>query len=173
MNTNGKLIEPNTLQFERLLPGPIERVWDYLTDPEKRGRWFASGPMELVAGGKVTFQFKHERLSKEADPVPAKYEAHAEGSESHATVVECHPPNKLTIEWEGLVVFELMPQDDQVKLTLTHHRLTDNREERIGVMAGWHTHLDILVDVINGVDAKGFWRVHMANEEMYDLLLEK
>jgi len=28
------------------LPGPIERVWEYLTDPDKRARWFAGGPME-------------------------------------------------------------------------------------------------------------------------------
>ena len=28
---------------ECLLPGPIERVWDYLTDSTKRGKWFAFG----------------------------------------------------------------------------------------------------------------------------------
>jgi hypothetical protein len=31
----GVLIEPGTIRFERILPGPIERVWDYLTDSEK------------------------------------------------------------------------------------------------------------------------------------------
>ena len=28
-----------TLELERLLPGPIERVWDHLTQPELRETW--------------------------------------------------------------------------------------------------------------------------------------
>ena len=32
----GELIEPATLKIERLLPGPIERIWSYLTDSELR-----------------------------------------------------------------------------------------------------------------------------------------
>lgn len=30
MDTYGTVIAPNTIRFERLLPGPIERVWAYL-----------------------------------------------------------------------------------------------------------------------------------------------
>jgi len=30
MNNYGKLINPHTVVFERLLPGPVERVFDYL-----------------------------------------------------------------------------------------------------------------------------------------------
>ena len=32
----GTLIEPTTLKIQRLLPGPIERIWAYLTDSELR-----------------------------------------------------------------------------------------------------------------------------------------
>ena len=32
----GELIEPTTLRIQRLLPGPIERIWAYLTDSELR-----------------------------------------------------------------------------------------------------------------------------------------
>ena len=32
----GELIEPTTLKIQRLLPGPIERIWAYLTDSELR-----------------------------------------------------------------------------------------------------------------------------------------
>ena len=41
MDRNGTLLNPQTLQFQRLLPGPIERVWDYLTDAEKEKNGFA------------------------------------------------------------------------------------------------------------------------------------
>ena len=40
---------PGEIRLMRTLPGPIERLWQYLTDPEKRSRWFAGGPMELKA----------------------------------------------------------------------------------------------------------------------------
>ena len=41
----GTITEAGAIRFERLLPGPIERVWAYLTDPpsagpgSRRGRW--------------------------------------------------------------------------------------------------------------------------------------
>ena len=38
MNDYGTKTAPDTLRIERTLPGPIERVWTYLTDPAKRAR---------------------------------------------------------------------------------------------------------------------------------------
>jgi uncharacterized protein YndB with AHSA1/START domain len=46
----GALIEPATLKIERLLPGPIERVWAYLTESELRRQWLAAGQMEMKSG---------------------------------------------------------------------------------------------------------------------------
>ena len=43
MNDYGVLTAPDTLRIERLLPGPIERVWQYLTDSDKRATWLAVG----------------------------------------------------------------------------------------------------------------------------------
>ena len=60
MKTNdqyGKFTTPAEVRIVRTLPGPIERIWEYLTDPEKRSRWFAGGPMELHVGGKVELFF--------------------------------------------------------------------------------------------------------------------
>ncbi|WP_417723581.1 hypothetical protein [Salipiger sp.] len=39
----GTLAEPGTLTIQRFLPGPIERVWDHLTDSELRRKWLAGG----------------------------------------------------------------------------------------------------------------------------------
>jgi uncharacterized protein YndB with AHSA1/START domain len=41
----GELTEPATLKIQRLLPGPIERVWAYLTEEELRRKWLAAGKM--------------------------------------------------------------------------------------------------------------------------------
>ena len=51
----GALIEPTTLKIQRLLPGPIERVWAYLTESDLRRQWLAAGPMELKVGGELRF----------------------------------------------------------------------------------------------------------------------
>jgi uncharacterized protein YndB with AHSA1/START domain len=39
----GVLTGTDTLTIQRRLPGPIERVWAYLTDGELRRQWLAAG----------------------------------------------------------------------------------------------------------------------------------
>lgn len=170
MEDEGKLIDTNTLYFKRLLPGPVEKVWKYLTDSELRGRWFASGITELKPKGKIEFHFKHDRLSQEHDPIPDKYSEHAEGSTSHGEVLEVDPPNLLKYAWgnDGIVTYRLSEQDNnKVLFELTHEKLSKDKDFRAGVMAGWHTHLNILRDLLEGKATKGFWSVHMPLENFY------
>jgi uncharacterized protein YndB with AHSA1/START domain len=51
----GALIEPTTLEIQRLLPGPIERIWAYLTESELRRQWLAAGQMEMKVGALFEF----------------------------------------------------------------------------------------------------------------------
>ena len=46
----GTQTEPGTLRIERTLPAPIDRVWTYLVDPEKRRSWLAGGTMAQAPG---------------------------------------------------------------------------------------------------------------------------
>ena len=48
-STMGTSTEPGTVRLERLLPGPIERVWAYLTESAKRATWFAAGTFVCIA----------------------------------------------------------------------------------------------------------------------------
>ncbi len=59
----GVLIEPATLQIQRLLPGPIERVWSYLTDSDLRRQWLASGLMEQKVGAKCDLVWRNDEFS--------------------------------------------------------------------------------------------------------------
>ena len=171
---NGKLIDPDTLQFERLLPGTLVQVWEYLTDPDKRALWFAGGEMDPFPGGKVTYRFNHKNLSPEDDPIPSKYKDLEEGMTSVANVLTYDPPRLLVIGWEGgEVSFKLEEAGDKVKLTLTHSNLPEDPERRVGTMAGWHTHLDIMVDRLSGKDPKGFWGVLMPLEKVYTKILSE
>ncbi|HEX6983199.1 MAG TPA: SRPBCC domain-containing protein [Balneolaceae bacterium] len=82
-------------------------------------------------------------------------------------MIRCEPPRLLSYTWGGdsEVTFELIPQDEDILLVLTHRRLED--AEMISVAAGWHTHLAILADQLNERQPRGFWRVHTKLENEY------
>ena len=172
MTAYGKMIARDTLRIERTLPGPIERVWSFLVDSEKRGRWLASGEIELRPGGRVHHDFHNSALGKPDAPAPAKY-AHVE-HEAHfvGRVLECEPPRLLAYVWgdDSQVRFELTPIGDEVRLVVTHGLIPD-REQATSVAGGWHAHLDILDEVLRGVAPTGFWTRHTRLEAEYDASL--
>lgn len=155
MSAYGDLIEPTTLKIQRVLPGPIERVWDYLTKSDLRKQWFASGDMRLEAGAPFTLTWRNEDLNT---PKGRRPEGNAEEHSSTNTIIVVEPPKKLVITFGtmGEVAFELTPRGDKVLLTLTHSRIPD-RGTLLGVSSGWHAHLDILGGKLNGEDGPDFW----------------
>ncbi|MFC5069412.1 SRPBCC family protein [Flaviflagellibacter deserti] len=151
----------DTVRLERYLPGPIERVWAYLTESDKRATWLARGEMDLRPGGRIELTWQNSKLSTNDDPPPEKYRA----NETHTMVgeiIECDPPRLLSFTWGGepgdsWASFELTPKGDSVHLVITHRRLA-NRGMKVGVSGGWHAHLDVLEDVLNGEPPRAFWR---------------
>jgi uncharacterized protein YndB with AHSA1/START domain len=171
MNEFGVLTEARTIRFQRVLPGPIERVWAFLTESDKRGRWLASGPMELRVGGPVELNFRHAELSPHAEAPPEKYRKIEHGFTSHGRITRCDPPRLLSFTWDeggvdSEVTFELSPRGEDVLLVLTHRRLGD-RATMLSVAGGWHTHLGVLVDDLNGRERRPFWSTHAALEAEY------
>ncbi len=162
MDNYGNLIAPNTIQFKRLLPGPIERVWAYLTESDKRSKWLASGSMDLRVGGEMELTWLHTNLDAAPSEAPERYK---NGHSMKATITRCEPPHVLGYTWgaraEALseVVFELSEQGEEVLLVLTHHRLP-NANDLLGISGGWHTHLDILVEHLSGRTSPAFWEKH-------------
>jgi len=162
----GVLKDSETFRIERLLPGPIERVWSYLTDPERRRKWFGDGPMELRAGGGVELQFEFSGLSSEATPADQENSCTVVG-----IVTRCEPPRRLSYTWgteadASEVNFELESRGEQVMLVITHRRLK-NREMVVKVASGWHTHLDLLCDHLNDREPRRFWTTKTWLEDEY------
>ena len=176
----GRISGDGEVRFVRLLPGPIERVWSYLTDPEKRVKWFAGGPMELRVGGRVELLFRHSNLAPHEQP-PEKYrEYHDPGDRMIGTVTRCEPPRVLSYTWfcetpgEGAeVTFELTPHGNDVQLVLTHRRLGRDRERLASVGAGWHTHFALLFAQLAGTEAPPFWATHGRLEPEYGKLADQ
>ena len=168
----GIATEARTVRLERVLPGPIERVWAYLTESEKRGKWFASGPMELRAGGRLEFHFHNSDLTPQGEPTPERYKE-CEGMVSNGRVTRCEPPHVLSFTWgeelgdESEVTFELADREGQVLMVLTHRRLR-NRTEMVSVASGWHVHVGVLIDHLNGRELKPFWSTLEKLEAEYD-----
>ena len=59
----GALTEPATLTIQRLLPGPIERVWAYLTESDLRRQWLAAGEMEMKVGAPFELVWRNDELT--------------------------------------------------------------------------------------------------------------
>jgi uncharacterized protein YndB with AHSA1/START domain len=155
MSDYGTLSGPASVRFERMLPGPIERVWEYLTDSKLRSTWFAEGETELVVGGKAEHVFHNAKFAP-SEPVPERHR-NAEGYRFVGTITRCEPPRLLAYTWDGSeVIYELEPRGDEVRLTLTHVKLA-SRKEVVDVSAGWHVHLNLLRERLNGREPQRFW----------------
>lgn len=173
MSKRGEFVSPDTIRFERTLPGPIERVWEYLTDSEKRGKWLASGPMDLRVGGAVEMVFNNTGLSPRREVPPEKYKDCESAGPMRGRITRIEPPRLLAYTWgeswgdHSEVTFELSPKGDEVLLTLTHTRL-QGRDLKISVAAGWDTHTSILLDILRGEEARPFWSTHTRLEAEYE-----
>ena len=163
----GVLIEPTALTLRRVLPGPIERAWAYLTVSDLRRQWLAAGEMTLAAGAPFELVWRNHELT---DPPSALPEGFAEEARMQSRIVAVDPPRLLSIQWAGGgdVTFELSPQGSDVLLTVTHRRLPD-RSATLMFGAGWHMHLDTLVARITSTAPAPFWQGWKRLHAEYDL----
>jgi uncharacterized protein YndB with AHSA1/START domain len=143
MNDRGTS-DGDTVRFERLLPGPIERVWSYLTEGPLLATWLAeSGAIPPRAG--ASFELKMSG----GDDMPERegYQATVYG-----TVLRYDPPHVLEYTWgikspggsmvSSTLRFELEPRGERVALVLTHRPIIAGFETR--TLAGWHAPLNAL-----------------------------
>jgi len=152
----GVLTDPKTLRIQRLLPGPIERVWSYLTQSDLRRKWFAAGDMEMEVGAAVELVWRNDELT---DP-PGERPLETSGeNRMQSRVLELEPLRKLAIAWGSngaRVSFELEPQGSDVLLTIVHTNVPD-RASLLNFGPGWHAHLDVLAAILAGERPKPFW----------------
>ncbi len=155
LDAYGVMTEPTTLRIERLLPGPIERIWAYLTESDLRKKWLASGLMDLKMGTSFEFTWRNDELGTLAGKRP---EGMREEHSMTCQILSVDAPRKLVFTWgeKAEVSWELEPQGKKVLFTVIHRRITD-RDVLLSVSAGWHAHLDTLVAAVDGKAASPFW----------------
>jgi uncharacterized protein YndB with AHSA1/START domain len=139
MSGRGEIGTAAMVRFERRLPGPIERVWEFLSDPARLPAWFGNGTIEPRAGGAVCLMDGHVR----------------------GVVTQWDPPYKLAYTWnvfnpgedksgypESYLTITLEPHGDDVLLTLIHLPVLERFEKQNAM--GWHTYLDMLEAAVRG-----------------------
>jgi uncharacterized protein YndB with AHSA1/START domain len=175
MSHDGSILDLHTVEFKRLLPGPIELAWDYLTKPELLKTWFADVTLEPRDGGAVEVRFGGEAC---------------ETGGVQGTIREYRKPHVIAFSWiqwhqkpdgsredidEGEVRFALEERGDKVLLTLLHRGLPTR--ELPGHGAGWHAYLDNLESRISGgggIDFRQVFReLHPRYEERVTALQRK
>ena len=165
MSHDGSILDLHTVEFKRLLPGPIELAWDYLTKPELLKTWFAEVTLEPRVGGAVTVAF-------------GKGSCGTAGV--HGTIREFQRPHVLSFSWiqrrphadgtrdvdEGEVRFELAQKGDKVLLTLLHSRVPTKELASYG--SGWHAYLDSLESHISARGPVDVMALHQRRHPSYD-----
>ena len=159
---HGVLTNRDTVRFERLLPGPIDLVWEYITDRDKLRTWLVDGFVESRVGADIS-------LSQASDELPIRNDVLVRG-----IVTRCEPPRLLAYTWrlappdespaeaekfdalkQSEVIFELEERGESTLLVLTHRRIPTNHVPGAG--ASWHAHLEYLMAHMARRDAKSFF----------------
>lgn len=136
-----------TVILDRDLPGPIDRVWRYITEPDLMETWLGRGEIGAV-GAPVRIE------QGEASPYQSPFTILGE-------VLINDPPHVLEYTWQpseeervSIVRFELREEGDGVRLRIAHSRLLDSDISL--VRAGWLTHTEFMLDKLLGRESEPF-----------------
>ena len=158
--------EPATVRLQRLLPGPIEKVWSYITDSELRGKWLATGPMDLRVGGKVELVWRNDNLTDHREERPPGFGRGAPaGKPDHPS--RSAPPSRFRLGWRqrGDVSTRAAAGRNPAH---DHAQQAAEPQPMLGVSSGWHAHVDVLEARLRGEELPFFWRNFSVLKAEYD-----
>ena len=175
MSEHGEITEGGALRFVRLLPGPIERVWSFFADSEKRALWLAGGEIGQAPGAKMTFEFDHSRITPHADDLPPEKYAGSGNTVMEGKIRVYEPPHKMVFSWPGpgdeeateVSVTLSETEGGKVRLELIHAGI-ESWSDLIGASAGWHVHMDIMHAHMEARVPDPFWATHTESEADYE-----
>jgi len=141
----------------RILPHPLELVWEMLTDPSRFVDWLAPGSIELKEGGRAELNFQDSGII--IDSLVSQFKEHALLEYSWSSGDE--PPRP--------VCWALESSDEGTQLTLTLGIPED--EDAARSCAGWEAHLMMLAAAIEGVPIKFPFERFVSTREAYKQLM--
>src|ERR1700744_2461774 len=119
--SEGRVVPEAAVIFERALPGPLDRVWSFLTETSRLPEWHGDGRIEPHEGGAVSLMGGHVR----------------------GVVTIWRPPHALGYTWNVLqpgesvsawplsyLEFALKESGGTVALTLTHRPIPEAMQKQ-------------------------------------------
>jgi uncharacterized protein YndB with AHSA1/START domain len=135
------------VRIERLLPGPIERVWEHLTNTRLLQAWFGDNShIEPRQGGVVRLMDGHIR------GVVTQWRPPQKLSYTWNVFAPGDPPDAISAYPESYLTLTLERQGDGVLLVLNHLPVLERFEKQNAM--GWHTFIDILSDTLEGAKVR-------------------
>lgn len=146
-----------TVEYVRVFPHPIERVWRALTDPREMSLWAMPTTIDLRVGGAYAFMGEQWGTILELDP-PRLIKFGKKGIEA-----EPHAPG------ENYMLYVLDTVPEGTRMTFTEHwkqgpdylgffgdDLPGGPETPFhpGTLAGWHGMFEGLADLLDGTRRK-------------------
>ena len=135
--------EGYSVRFERVLNHSITEVWNAITDPKMLTLWLADVAIQLEERGDVEIRFRNSDYLIKGKITNIKHK------------------ELLEYTWDSqdsplsLVRWELFSEGrSKCRLILTHKVVHSNMSSTAG---GWHIHLDMLADVLDGLVSEFTW----------------
>ncbi|MEV6344326.1 SRPBCC domain-containing protein [Actinoplanes sp. NPDC051851] len=129
------MTEPTSIDVDRFLPHPPEKVWRALTDPERLAGWLMPNDFVPEIGHRFTF---HTEPRPGFDGVV------------HCEVLALEPPRLLAWSWRGgtldsTVTWTLAPEGRGTRLFLRHEGFDPDdplQRQALRIMGGgWRSHI--------------------------------
>jgi uncharacterized protein YndB with AHSA1/START domain len=150
-----RFIDRQTIEYVRIYPHPVERVWRAITDPVEFGTWFIKGAIDLREGGTYALEGEWKGVILALDPPRRirfdnssnhgagswyQYELNPVAGGAQMVFTQYCPP--------GFVVPDLPSYDG-----LTRDQLPGGVDTPwyAGGLGGWHAFWEALGDYLDGL----------------------
>jgi uncharacterized protein YndB with AHSA1/START domain len=159
--SKGRIVQEAAAVFERILPGPIEKVWTFLTEASRLPEWYGEGSIEPREGGAVSLMGGHIR------GVVTAWRPHS----ALGYTWNVFQPDETVSAWPvSYLEFALKPADGTVALTLVHRPIPEAMQNL--TCMGWHTMLDLVEAGLRGEFPKST-EIFPKNAALYDVDVSK
>ena len=138
----GRFIDDATIQYERIFPHPVERVWRAITDPAEVRQWFEPIQLDLREGG-----------AWDMGATEGGWAGQITAFEPMRRLRMDHAPGAPPVDPGAYLQYELEPVTGGTRLIFTHHLpgvAGGLARPGDGVAGGWHEIFDRLTEWLDG-----------------------
>lgn len=145
----------DVFRFTLNLAHPVHRVWPAVATPAGLRGWLAAAePLEPRLGGAVTLRWLNSDDGGDSGEGTGGGGTGAAGTGGEGTVTawDVEHVAEYTVAVHGRIRFHLAPagQTNGTVLRFTNEVAVPGEAERLSRLAGWHQHLEYLVEFLDG-----------------------